>query len=93
MYTHQGGIMEKRTTSVSFRCPGGLLARIEYRAEQEHRTKTQVILSALREYLHVHRDVSTLIRPEGRMRPVILMDEGGLFWFQPSSDPKAGCDS
>jgi len=48
--------MEKRTTSVSFRCPGGLLARIECRAAQEHRTKTRVIVSALREYLHVHSE-------------------------------------
>jgi len=38
------------------------------------------------------RSVSTLIRPEGRMR---LADGAGalnFLMFQPSSDPKAGCD-
>jgi len=36
--------------------------------------------------------VSTLIRPEGRMRRPILLWTSAQAEFQPSSDPKAGCD-
>ena len=38
-------------------------------------------------------DVSTLIRPEGRMRRAVHTAKGDMRMFQPSSDPKAGCDS
>jgi len=38
------------------------------------------------------QDVSTLIRPEGRMRPNPRLNFTPLLLFQPSSDPKAGCD-
>jgi len=37
--------------------------------------------------------VLTLIRPEGRMRREAVYLDGSNGWFQPSSDPKAGCDS
>jgi len=36
--------------------------------------------------------VSTLIRPEGRMRRDTQSGPCTLTMFQPSSDPKAGCD-
>jgi len=36
--------------------------------------------------------VSTLIRPEGRMRPAETSANLSQARFQPSSDPKAGCD-
>ncbi len=40
---------------VNFRCPAGLLVRVDARASDEGRTRTQVILMALREYLELHQ--------------------------------------
>jgi len=58
------------------------LIRPEGRMRQEH---ADVVLMLYR--------VSTLIRPEGRMRRASPSTSPTSGMFQPSSDPKAGCDT
>jgi hypothetical protein len=61
----EGETMANDTVMVSFRCPPGLLSRIEYQAQQENRTRTQIILKAMREYLLIRQSENQIIVDSG----------------------------